>query len=227
MAAAPHRGVGRAGMTDRQASAAGDRLNALLLQAGLPVLGQELVGRFEAYLALILRWNARTNLTAIGSEEDILSRHFVESIACARAVPPGTHILLDFGSGAGFPGIPIALCRPEIAVTLAESQSKKAAFLHEAIRILGIKVSVHADRAESLGATFDCVTMRAVDRMEKAVPVAARLVSPGGSLVLMATRVDSLALKTAAGTAFAWSPAIELPFSADRLIEVGVYAAGS
>jgi 16S rRNA (guanine527-N7)-methyltransferase len=214
-------------MTDRQVSAACDRLNALLGQAGLPVLAQELVIRFEAYLALILRWNARTNLTAIRSEEGILTRHFVESIVCARAVPPGTHTLLDFGSGAGFPGIPIALCRPEIAVTLAESQSKKAAFLHEAIRVLGIRVSVHEDRAESLGAPFDCVTMRAVDRMEKAVPIAARLVSPGGSLVLMATRGDSLALKAAAGVAFLWIPAIELPFGADRLIEMGVHPAGS
>ena len=214
-------------MTDRPASAAGDRLNALLAQAGLPVLGQELAGRFEVYLALILRWNSRTNLTAIRSEEGILSRHFVESIACARAVPPGTQTLLDFGSGAGFPGIPIALCRPEIAVTLAESQSKKAAFLHEAIRILGIKVSIHAGRAESLGASFDCVTMRAVDRMEQAVPVAARLVSPGGSLVLMTTRVESPVLKAAAGTAFLWSAPVELPFGAERVIESGMRAAGS
>jgi 16S rRNA (guanine527-N7)-methyltransferase len=215
-------------MTEGQASAAGDRLNSLLGQAGLPTLGRELAGRFEAYLALILRWNSRMNLTAIRGEEGILSRHFVESIACARALPPGTHTLLDFGSGAGFPGIPIALCRPEIAVTLAESQSKKAAFLHEAIRVLGIRVSVHASRAESLeGCWFDCVTMRAVDRMERAVPVAARLVSPGGSLVLMTTRTESAAQRTAAGAMFTWNPTIELPFGADRLIEVGVRAAGS
>jgi len=215
-------------MTVPPASAAFDRLNTLLAQAGLPLLGQELAGRFEAYLALILHWNARTNLTAIRSEEGILTRHFVESIACACAVPPGTHTLLDFGSGAGFPGIPIALCRPEIAVTLAESQSKKAAFLQEAIRSLCIKVSVYpGGRAESLGIFFDCVTMRAVDRMEQAVPIAAWLASPGGSLVLMTTRGESQKLKEAAGAAFLWAPATQLPFAADRLIEVGVRAEGS
>ena len=96
-------------------------------------------GRFEEYLALILRWNSRMNLTAIRDEEEILARHFVESIACAQHFPEGIGTLLDFGSGAGFPGIPIALCRPEIAVTLAESQSKKAAFLQETVRILGLQ----------------------------------------------------------------------------------------
>ena len=95
--------------------------------------------RFDAYLSLIVRWNARTSLTAIRDEEGIVSRHFVESIACAVAVPAGVRTLLDFGSGAGFPGIPIALCRPEISVTLAESQNKKAAFLREAIRTLELK----------------------------------------------------------------------------------------
>ena len=77
-------------------------------------------------------------LTAIRDEEGILTRHFVESIVCARALPAGIATLLDVGSGAGFPGIPIALCRSEIAVTLAESQGKKAAFLQEAVRVLGV-----------------------------------------------------------------------------------------
>ena len=88
-----------------------------------------------------------------------LSRHFVESIACARALPEGISTLLDFGSGGGFPGIPIALCRPEIAVTLAESQGKKAAFLQEAVRVLGSQAKVHAGRAELLTTQFDCVTL--------------------------------------------------------------------
>jgi 16S rRNA (guanine527-N7)-methyltransferase len=104
------------------------RLNGLLTEAGLEAVDSVLAGGFEAYLSLLLRWNARVNLTAVRDEGGILSRHFVESIACARALPAGIATLLDFGSGAGFPGIPIALCRPEIAVTLAESQGKKAAF---------------------------------------------------------------------------------------------------
>ena len=116
-----------------------------------------------------------------------LSRHFIESIAVARNLPLGIGTLLDFGSGAGLPGIPIALCRPEIVVTLAESQSKKAAFLQEVVRVLGLEAKVHAQRAEVLRTVFDCVTMRAVDKMPKAVAAAVPLVAPAGWLALMTT----------------------------------------
>ena len=167
--------------------ASAERLNALLRRASIDPLGLALAGRFAEYLALLMKWNARMNLTAIRDEEGILARHFVESIACARDLPEGIATLLDFGSGAGFPGIPIALCRPEITVTLAESQGKKAAFLQEAVRTLGLSGGVHAGRAESLQAHFDCVTLRAVDRMPQAIRTAAGLVGPGGRLVLMAT----------------------------------------
>src|ERR1019366_3159291 len=155
------------------------RLAALLAEAGIAPLDAEQADRFEAYLSLFVRWNERVNLTSIRDEEGILSRHLIESIACARALPAGISTLLDFGSGGGFPGIPIALCRPEIAVTLAESQGKKAAFLQEAIRVLGISAKVHSGRAETLGVQFDCVTLRAVDKMELAVQAASKLVRPG------------------------------------------------
>src|SRR5271166_635770 len=165
----------------------GTFLNALLTNAGLAPLNPVLSERFENYLALLLRWNARVNLTAIRDEEGIVSRHFVESIACAQALPAGIRTLLDLGSGAGFPGIPIALCRPEIAVTLAESQGKKAAFLREALRVLELKATVYGGRAESLAGAFDAVTLRAVDRMEAAVSVAAALLKPGGTLLVLTT----------------------------------------
>ena len=124
------------------------QLNALLAESNQPPLDPVLSQRFGTLLSLFLRWSARINLTSIRDEDGILSRHFVESIACARALPAGISTLLDFGSGAGFPGIPIALCRPEIAVTLAESQGKKAAFLREAVRVLGVTAMVHSGRAE-------------------------------------------------------------------------------
>src|SRR5271165_7103158 len=112
------------------------RLNELLAASHLKPLEPETAERFADYCALLLRWSARMNLTAVRSEDGVLSRHFVESIACAQALPTGIATLLDLGSGAGFPGIPIALCRVEIEVTLAESQGKKAAFLQEAVRTL-------------------------------------------------------------------------------------------
>jgi len=204
-----------------EATSTGLRLNALLAEAGLAALDSLLIHQFEQYLSLILRWNARVNLTAIRDEEGILSRHFVESIACARALPAGIRTLLDFGSGAGFPGIPIALCRPEITVTLAESQGKKAAFLSEAVRVLGIPAKIHAQRAELLTVPFDCVTLRAVDRMELAVQTAAKLVCFGGWLAPMTTGAELARIQLAAGAAYIWSPAVSMPGGLDRVLALG------
>jgi 16S rRNA (guanine527-N7)-methyltransferase len=200
---------------------AGLRLNALLAAAGLSALDAELARRFEAYLGLLLRWNARVNLTAIRDGEGILSRHFVESIACARALPAGIGSLLDLGSGGGFPGIPIALCRPEIAVTLAESQGKKAAFLQEAVRVLGLPTKVHSRRAELLEIQFDCVALRAVDRMEEAVSAASRLVALRGWLAPMTTRGDLEKLRDAAGDGFDWQDPVKMPGGDDRILALG------
>lgn len=208
-------------------ASAGLRLNLLLAEAGLEPLDAGQAGRIESYLSLLLRWNSSINLTAIRDEEGILRRHFVESIVCARALPVGIATLLDFGSGAGFPGIPIALCRPEIAVTLAESQGKKAAFLNEAVRTLGVAAKVHSGRAEALRTVFDCVTLRAVDRMGVAVQAAVRLVRPGGWLALMTTGNELNALKAAAGAKFTWHSVIQLPSSEDRLLALGEQALSS
>jgi 16S rRNA (guanine527-N7)-methyltransferase len=197
------------------------RLNALLAEAAQPPLDPVLAQRFESLLSLFLRWNARINLTAIRDQEGILSRHFLESIACARALPAGLSTLLDFGSGAGFPGLPIVLCRPEIAVTLAESQGKKAAFLREAVRVLDLSTKVHSGRAEDLRTVFDCVILRAVDKMDRAVQFAAHLVRPGGWLALMTTPAGFPALQSSADAEFSWSAAPLLPGSG-RLLALGL-----
>jgi 16S rRNA (guanine527-N7)-methyltransferase len=199
----------------------GERLKLLLVDAGLPPLEEAQTGRFEAYLSLILRWNTRINLTAVRDEDAILSRHFIECIACARALSSGITTLLDLGSGAGLPGIPIAVCRPEIAVTLAESQGKKAAFLQEAVRVLGLTARVHSGRAETLTGAFDCVILRAVDKMAEAVKVAASLVAANGELALMTTGTDVAALQKAAGASFSWADSIPLPGSESRILALG------
>ena len=172
--------------SEASASGLGDQLGA----AGLKPIDAETTAKFGEYLALILRWNARMNLTAIRTPGEILSRHFVESIAGAQALPAGIATLLDFGSGAGFPGIPIALCRPEILVTLAESQHKKAAFLREVARSLELSTRVFGGRAENISEQFDCVALRAVDRMDRAVAAAWELVRIGGWLAVFTTEAD-------------------------------------
>jgi 16S rRNA (guanine527-N7)-methyltransferase len=193
-------------------------LNDLLAKVGLEPLDEQTASRFGNYVSLFLRWNARLNLSAIRDESGVISIHIIESIALARALPQGIFTLLDFGSGAGLPGIPIALCRPEIAVTLAESQGKKAAFLQEAIRVLGIRATVHAGRAEALRAVFDCVVLRAVEKMPKAVAAAKRLVGPEGYLALMTTTSRLDERKDAAGAEFVFASAMPLPGSRERMI---------
>ena len=197
-----------------------ERLNALLASACLDPLDPALGERFEDYLGLLMRWNARINLTAIRDEEGILTRHFVESIACARALPAGIGTLLDFGSGAGFPGVPIALCRPEIAVTLAESQGKKAAFLQEAVRVLGLATKVYAGRAELLKARFDCVVLRAVDRMPQAVRAASKLASPEGRVLVMATKGELEQFDGLCGQEFSRFEAYPLAGSATGVLAI-------
>jgi 16S rRNA (guanine527-N7)-methyltransferase len=198
------------------------RLNELLVHSSLALLDDAAGERFEKYLSLFLRWNGRLNLSAIRDEEGILSRHFVECIAAARALPSGISTLLDFGSGAGLPGIPIALCRPEISVTLAESQGKKAAFLQEAVRVLGLtNTSVYVGRAEYTAMRYECITLRAVDRMRHAVGAASRLLEASGWLALM-TSCSALAdLKAAAGAEFSWPLVLALPGSEARLLALG------
>ncbi|MBZ5689762.1 MAG: 16S rRNA (guanine(527)-N(7))-methyltransferase RsmG [Acidobacteriia bacterium] len=157
---------------------------------------QDLVSHISIYIDILQRWNARINLTAIRDEEEIVTRHFGESLFAARnlfplcpSVPPVVKgfAVADVGSGAGFPGIPIKLWAPEISLTLIESNQKKATFLKEVTRALTLtNINIQTTRAESLSAaSFDVVTLRAVERFESILPVAARLVVPGGRLALL------------------------------------------
>jgi 16S rRNA (guanine527-N7)-methyltransferase len=153
----------------------------------LTAIAVPVADRLATYGNLLLQWNARLSLTAIRDEAEIVERHLMEGVFAA-AHHPEASTALDFGSGTGIPGIPIALCRASIHVTLAESQRKKAAFLQEALRNLSLRASVHADRAETLpSASFDAVWMRAVDKSAAMLPVAASLVLSGGTLCLFGT----------------------------------------
>ncbi len=146
------------------------------------------------YLDLLLKWNARTNLTAIREPEMIVRRHFGESLFAARHLAErmaAGSTLLDFGSGAGFPGLPIQLLNPSLQVTLAESQGKKASFLREAVRTLHLPTEIWARRVDAMesGRRFSAVTLRAVDNMRQAIADASLRVAPGGWLVTLSTEV--------------------------------------
>jgi 16S rRNA (guanine527-N7)-methyltransferase len=182
----------------------GRNLNEILVGLGEAALPDELAAKFGVFAALLTRWNARMNLTAVRDAGGILQKHFVESIVCARLLPAGIETLLDFGSGAGFPGIPIALCRPETLVTLGEAQGKKAAFLREAVRVLGLSARVYGARLQGLEERFGCVALRAVDRMEEAVHGAAGMVREAGRLAVLTTISEQAAVMSAAGGAFRW-----------------------
>ncbi len=165
---------------------------AALLAPYLPEIPAALLPQLSTYLDLLIKWNARTNLTAIREPEEIVQRHFGESLFAARHLDLNTPTLLDFGSGAGFPGLPIALLRPDIRVTLAESQNKKATFLREAVRTLNLPVEVWPGRVEAMpGARqFHTVALRAVDNMDAAIAAAANRATH--QLLLLAGNPPSL-----------------------------------
>jgi len=178
--------------------------------------------KISTYIDILLKWNARTNLTSIRDEEEIVTRHFGESFFAARHLladaPPGLRVF-DVGSGAGFPGLPLRLYAPQIAVTLIESHNKKAIFLREVIRALSLReATVISARAEQISETADLVTLRAVEKFETILPVAARLVSPNGCLALLvAARQLEAAQRIVPGL---WTCSDPVPYSTGRVVAI-------
>jgi len=209
------------------------------------------LGQVSAYLDLLLRWNARINLTAVRNPDGVVTRHFGESFFAARQleafsgrepslrearaerepaaeIPSAARDLraIDLGSGAGFPGLPLKIFAPALVLTLIESSQKKAAFLKEALRTIALTdVDVFAGRAEDFPSTADLVTLRAVERYERALWTAARLVAPGGRLALLigsaqAARTPQLM------PGFAWSAPIAIPQASARVLFLGTNLRG-
>jgi len=128
-------------------------------------LSLEQLGQLESHYELLLRWNAKLNLTRIDSIEEAARLHYCESLFLGQRLPVGPLRIADIGSGSGFPGIPIAILRPECNITLVESHKRKGVFLTEAVRNL-VNVKVVTDRAENLQDTFDWLVSRAVNPAE-------------------------------------------------------------
>ena len=184
---------------------------------GREELSQGQLQQLSDYLDLLLRWNAKTNLTSVREPEAMVTRHFGESLFLARnASREETRSAIDLGSGAGFPGIPLKIYSPQVAVTLIESQNKKATFLNEVIRKLTLmNINVLSGRGEESNVTADLVTLRAVEKFEEAIAIATKLLNPGGRLALLIGGGQINTSKLLAGFAI---KAIPVPESRERIL---------
>jgi len=193
------------------------------------LLSAEQLNNISTYIDLLLRWNARVNLTAIRQPEEIVTRHFGESLFAARHLVPSQQLeapaasgrLIDVGSGAGFPGLAIKIWAPDLHVTLIESNHKKATFLREVIRALTLtNIDVFPGRAEDFPTPVNVVTLRAVERFELILPTALRLVAAEGRLTLL---IGEAQVKHARELApeLQWSEPLPIPLSSNRVLLIG------
>ena len=195
---------------------------AVLLRPFAELTEQQLAATL-AYITLLQKWNSRINLTAVRSADEIVRRHFGESFFAAQTLLPRDYAgtIVDLGSGAGFPGIPIALYAPNAQVTLIESNSKKAAFLNEVVRTLAVKnVKVFSHRGEEYPERSELVVMRAVEKFESSVKLASGLIESMGRLAIMVGKAQVGQAK-AILPAWRWLKPVDVPESESRVLLIG------
>lgn len=197
-----------------------------LKEFGLGITAQQ-AQQIQLYIKILLAWNDKINLTAIRDPLEILNRHFCESMYAASAVPVENGRLADVGSGGGFPGLPLKIICPELQVFLIESNVKKATFLAEVIRELGLRdARVLVSRYEELGeevAPLDFVASRALGEFPPFLEWAASEAIAAKQVILWigARDLDEIRrIKT-----WQWRDAIPVPHSLRRLLLVGKKAA--
>jgi len=140
-----------------------DRLAAEF--AAFTALSDDQLSLLQQHYELLVHWNQSLNLTRILGIDEAVKLHYCESLFIGQALPMGPLRVADVGSGAGFPGIPLAILRPECTVTLIEAHQRKAVFLRQASRLLS-NVRIISDRAESVTSDWDWVVSRAVRPIE-------------------------------------------------------------
>jgi 16S rRNA (guanine527-N7)-methyltransferase len=144
---------------------------------------------FLTYLSELRKWNRAYSLTALKTDEDIIVRHFLDSVLYLRAIPSNALKIADVGTGAGFPGLPIKIISPQREITLIEASRKKTSFLRNIIRILNLQsIRVVNERIENLGEsffnTFDAIVSRATFKTKGFIDCASRYLKESGCLVL-------------------------------------------
>lgn len=188
-----------------------------LLREGCAQLGiactERQVGAFRQYREELKRWNRAHSLTGIRTDRDIVVKHFLDSLLFLNMLPQDVCSVADVGSGAGFPGIPIKIMRPDLTVYLVEPTKKKAVFLRHICHLLGLQnVEVLDRRAEELqGLMVDVIVTRALFRTAEFIKKTRHLLNPGGVFVLSKGRRVSEELKGASEISLKVIPA-KLPF---------------
>lgn len=194
--------------------------------AGLGLrLSERQIEQLATHFSLLVHWNRKINLTAVRRPEEIAVRHFEESLFLTKVVKVETGLLMDVGSGAGFPGLPVKIACPAISAVLLEPNRKKTAFLKEVIRQCGLeRIEVRSERLEEaargpLAEQASLVTLRAVALTGDLLVDLKKLLAPDGRLALFLGEKDALALT--AGSEMQWEPPVPIPRSARRVIAVG------
>ena len=153
-------------------------------------ISEEQINQFKKYLSLLQEWNEKMNLTAIVDEEEAIEKHFYDSLYSLKEYDYDDQSLLDLGSGAGFPGIPLKIVFPNLYVTLLEPTTKRVTFLNEVIKELGLKgiVTVNKraeDYVKDVREYYDIVTARAVANMQVLMELAIPLLRVGGTFIAL------------------------------------------
>jgi 16S rRNA (guanine527-N7)-methyltransferase len=141
---------------------------------------------FKDYIRLIWRWNSKVNLVACDNVENLWKKHLIPSLKPLEYnLIPTNSLVLDAGSGAGLPGIPLKILRPDISIHLCEAKRKKALFLREAIEVLGLeKTIVIQDRVENLKTQYDIILSRAMGKPVTVVPLLRKLLNSYGKMLI-------------------------------------------
>jgi 16S rRNA (guanine527-N7)-methyltransferase len=166
-----------------------DELPNIAAEMGFRLSADQLES-FSTYLRELQEWNARTNLTAVDDERGIALKHFADSLSLLPELPEGAFRLIDIGAGAGFPGLPLKIVRPEIDVTLLDATAKKTEFLTHMIATLKLAgaAAIHGRaeeiaRDEAYRETFDVAVARAVAKLPALAELALPFVKVGGRFI--------------------------------------------
>src|SRR5712672_2504789 len=209
-------------LTKNAAPLSADIINKALREFNIEAQPEQ-IAAIQRYMALLLAWNEKINLTAIRDPLEMLYRHFCESMYAAFAVPLQAGRLADVGSGGGFPGLALKIIRPKLQVFLIESNVKKATFLAEVVRELAlVDARVLVSRYEELGEEItpvDFVCSRAVGEFDKFLNWAGSERVAASQVILWAGGRDVEEIKKMPG--WGWREPVPIPHSLQRFLLVG------